>query len=464
MPSSFNENELCNQMIELELMIEYRNFKESLVLVQKILQDQPDYLPAKEALHQIYRLTGQSKRAHDLQKEIDTHNEFRAKESLSEPAKEEYAKIESRRFAERIEQLTKTIYQGGSIEEILRRTAQELLDNLKADRCHIYLADEEQQEYSHYEYCDQGATPNVNPEMEKFVLNWLQTNAVSDSPAINAKMQQDSSFSTAQPLLEKFQVHNMLGFPLYHKSLVIGYLAVQQCVPHYTWKDKDISLFLSVSGHLATAIRNLQSLKVLRDKAYQDKLTGLYNRHFLEERLSVEIANSKRLRYPLCLCILDIDHFKEINDNYGHSAGDSVLIKLAFLLRTNVRKSCIVARWGGEEFLVVFPRVDLVTAFLIMEQLRQKVCQTLEIKGRAVSISAGVAQACFDCTLSIDELQNELIKEADNNLYQAKQNGRNQVVAIPPEEKTTNPENFLATEGIEKSGLLAERDQCTELD
>jgi lipopolysaccharide biosynthesis regulator YciM len=140
MLSSFNENKLCDQMIELELMIEYRNFKESLVLLQKILQDHPDYLPAKEALHQVYRQTGQSKRAHDLQREIDDHIELKAKASLSDSAKEEYVKIESRKFAEKIEQLTKVIYQGRNIEEILKCTAQELLDDLKADRCHIYLA------------------------------------------------------------------------------------------------------------------------------------------------------------------------------------------------------------------------------------------------------------------------------------------------------------------------------------
>ncbi len=462
MLGSLNENELCAQMIELELLIEYRNYNDSLVLAQKILQDHPGYLPAKEALHQVYRLTGQSKRAQHLQREIDAHVEVRAKESLSDSAKEELANIEGRKFAERTEQLTKVIYQGRNIEEILQRTAQKLLDELKSDRCHIYLADEGKQEYIHYEYHDQGAAQSLDPEMEQFVLDWLQTNAGSDSPAISAKMQEDSSFSAAWPLLVKYQVHSMLGFPLNHKSSTIGYLAVQQCVSYYTWNDMDLSLLSSACGHLATAIRNLQSLKALQDKAYQDKLTGLYNRHFLEERLSVELANSRRLRYPLCLCILDIDHFKEINDNFGHAAGDSVLMKIAFLIRTNVRKSCIVARWGGEEFLVVFPRVELVTAFMIMEQLRQKVCQTLEIEGRYISISAGIVQASLDGSLSLDEVQSELIKEADNFLYQAKQNGRNQVIGIPPVEKIHNSDCLITTEGCKRADLLTEDDHYTE--
>jgi GAF domain-containing protein len=118
-------------------------------------------------------------------------------------------------------------------------------------------------------------TKFLDPEMEQFVLQWLQRNAVSDSPAMSAKMQEDSSFSEAWPLLAKYQVHNMLGFPLYHKSLAIGYLAVQQCVPYYTWNELELSLISTVCGHLANAIRNLQSLKDLQDKAYQDKLTGL---------------------------------------------------------------------------------------------------------------------------------------------------------------------------------------------
>jgi diguanylate cyclase (GGDEF)-like protein len=116
----------------------------------------------------------------------------------------------------------------------------------------------------------------------------------------------------------------------------------------------------------------------------------------------------------------------------------------------------LVDRWGGEEFLIVFPRVEIETAFLIIDELRQKVCQTLEIQGRFISFSAGVVQAGLDNPMSIDELQHELIKEADYNLYQAKGNGRNQVVAIPSAGKIHNPDYMLTPEGTETNDLLTE--------
>jgi diguanylate cyclase (GGDEF)-like protein len=130
----------------------------------------------------------------------------------------------------------------------------------------------------------------------------------------------------------------------------------------------------------------------MQDLAFKDSLTGLNNRHFLKERLGVELSNAQRLHYPLSLAIMDVDHFKRINDTYGHPAGDTVLRKLGLLLKTNVRKGTVVARWGGEEFLAVFPNMELSTAALIMERFRRKVENTIRVEERIVTISAGLAQ------------------------------------------------------------------------
>jgi PleD family two-component response regulator len=88
----------------------------------------------------------------------------------------------------------------------------------------------------------------------------------------------------------------------------------------YSWSEGDLTLFSVACGHLATAFENLRSFTELQDLAFKDSLTGLNNRHFLKERLGVELSNAQRLHYPLSLAIMDVDHFKYINDTYGHPA------------------------------------------------------------------------------------------------------------------------------------------------
>ncbi len=432
MITALEERDLCDQMVEAELLLEYRNFDEASVRLEKILLEHPEYLPAKEALEQICRLTGQTKKSQDMQKEIRALTDRRAKEHLSTSAREEYSKIERRRFSEKVEHLTKVIYQGRTVEEVLSNTATELLDILKSDRYFVFLVDEDKSSLQHYEYCHCDVLPCLDQSTTELMLGWLEGLKNVGTPTVLLKLQSDPVWTESRSLLEQHQIHGMMAFPLVHKSITMGWLVVQQCVPYYTWDEDDLTLFSAVSGHLASAIQSLRIFGVLQEKAYTDNLTGLYNRHFLQERLLVELGNAQRLGYPLCLALLDIDHFKQINDTYGHLVGDSVLVKLAYLLKTNVRKGCVVARWGGEEFLVVFPRLELEAVAFTMDRFREKVCQTIEIEGRSISISVGVAQADLANFQSIEHTQSALIHEADNHLYSAKRNGRNQVIFGTP--------------------------------
>ena len=129
------ENKLCDLMIEIGLMMEYRDFNKAATCLERILVENAEYLPAKEALHEVYCRTGQTKRSQDLAREIRALERHKAKESLSDTAREELAKIEGRQFAEQIAHFTRVIYQSRTSEEILLSTAIELLNVLKADRC-----------------------------------------------------------------------------------------------------------------------------------------------------------------------------------------------------------------------------------------------------------------------------------------------------------------------------------------
>ena len=152
-----------------------------------------------------------------------------------------------------------------------------------------------------------------------------------------------------------------------------------------------------------------------------DKLTGCWNRHRFEEAVKSEIDRLERYDQPLSLLIIDIDHFKQINDRHGHAAGDRVLVDLAGLLRNSLRTIDSLTRWGGEEFIILCPNTTLETAHLLAERLREKVAHTTFAKRGTLTISVGVAE-CLG-----KESWQQWLERADGALYTAKNNGRNRV-------------------------------------
>ncbi|TYO96365.1 response regulator receiver modulated diguanylate cyclase [Geothermobacter ehrlichii] len=168
-----------------------------------------------------------------------------------------------------------------------------------------------------------------------------------------------------------------------------------------------------------------RSNQMLLELSLTDPLTGLNNRRYMMEVLDREFERSQRSGASLCLVMIDIDHFKRVNDTYGHQKGDVVLRGLADLLRKHLRQYDTAARFGGEEFALILPETDLGEAALVAERLRratEKLTFT-QIPGLQVSASLGVA--CYPMQ-GID-VPDDLIREADYALYNAKRLGRNRV-------------------------------------
>jgi diguanylate cyclase (GGDEF)-like protein len=160
-------------------------------------------------------------------------------------------------------------------------------------------------------------------------------------------------------------------------------------------------------------------------KASTDPLTGLHNRLNFDQALAGEMARSERYGTPLSLILYDIDHFKRVNDTYGHLAGDKVLVQLSRFVPNLIRTSDFLARWGGEEFIILAPGSGGPMAFQAAEKLRDAVGQVVFEDVGAVTCSFGVAQWVPGETAA------EFIARADEALYRAKANGRNQVVLAP---------------------------------
>ncbi|HVV88074.1 MAG TPA: GGDEF domain-containing protein [Kofleriaceae bacterium] len=162
-----------------------------------------------------------------------------------------------------------------------------------------------------------------------------------------------------------------------------------------------------------------------------DGLTGVHNKRYLLEFLERELAGATRHGHPLSLVLFDLDHFKRVNDERGHLAGDHVLKEIAARIKSRVRREDLFARYGGEEFACVLASTGLDGAVTFAEHIRRLVAERPVIfDGQPVPTTISLGVACAFQELEIDALM--LIKRADDNLYAAKRGGRNQVVPPPP--------------------------------
>ena len=162
--------------------------------------------------------------------------------------------------------------------------------------------------------------------------------------------------------------------------------------------------------------------------AITDNLTGLYNRHYLNTHLENMFSQSKKNKKALSLMILDMDHFKQVNDTYGHDGGDMVLKKLAEVIINTCRSADLAARFGGEEFVILMPETDVPAALDAANRLREAVEKTefkINANGDVIRKTASIGVSNFRATL--DDSVEAMLKRADESLYEAKNNGRNQV-------------------------------------
>lgn len=221
--------------------------------------------------------------------------------------------------------------------------------------------------------------------------------------------------------------------------------AYYHAMPYLDARIQDLSNQVSLQNN--TYVESLQANFDKIEELYQkvgelsltDSLTGLRNRRFFYDNLQQMIVLAARHRVPICFCIVDIDFFKLVNDNFGHLAGDYVLKELSQMLSQEFRKSDVIVRYGGEEFLIILFDIDTDSCLNMMEIFRQKVERhTFEFRSKlmAITISIGITgesqidHQCGDLS--------QFVSQADKALYMAKSKGRNQVVLFDPELNNPN--------------------------
>lgn len=256
------------------------------------------------------------------------------------------------------------------------------------------------------------SVPGDNPN--SIVIQRREVHVLGDAPSVHAAFRD----------LSHAHIHSWLGAPLIVHERLIGMLALDSAQSDYFTADH-ARLASAFAAQVAITLENARLYAEVERLAITDELTALYNRRYLVEWGAREFARARRYRHPLSAILLDIDHFKRVNDVYGHPVGDQVLRAVGRRIRENLRSIDLVGRYGGEEFVVLLPETGQDEAFLVAERLRRALCEiAVDTSGGSleITVSLGVATVTEDCP----DLP-ALLERADAAMYAAKRAGRNRV-------------------------------------
>lgn len=219
-------------------------------------------------------------------------------------------------------------------------------------------------------------------------------------------------------------VRSTLCAPLRSRDNITGAIIVTKNKPAKEFSNSSRRLLATFANHSAVAIENTLLYKKTQLLSVTDGLTGLYNHRYFQERMQIELSRAQRYDLNFSLIMIDVDNFKDINDTYGHLIGDELLIKVSLHLKKTVRESDAVARYGGDEFVILLPETAKKDAMVVGERIRVDLIERKIGGNIGVHVSAGVSAYPDDGVYSQD-----IIKKADDALYRAKQEGRNRTYA-----------------------------------
>lgn len=284
-----------------------------------------------------------------------------------------------------------------------------------------------------------------SPQMHRLVNAWLRCDQVEVISAYNGDQAMELAVSSpVDVILLDVEMPDINGFDLCRR-LKSEPSCVNTPIIFLTGasspEDRVMGLDLGATDYVIkpfhpaefqarvrAALRTKYLLDLLQQRAQIDGLTSLRNRAYLNERLTAEISRINRRPEPLGAIMMDVDHFKSINDTYGHATGDEVLRSIGEVLNTRTRKEDIVARYGGEEFTILTPGVGHDGTYQLAERLRRTI-EGLSIRGRAgpIRVTCSFGISYFD-----PDSPDTLLQRADVALYAAKQRGRNCVMVYEP--------------------------------
>jgi diguanylate cyclase (GGDEF)-like protein len=258
------------------------------------------------------------------------------------------------------------------------------------------------------------------------IAGWVAERGV---PVVVPDVARDKRFSPRADRHTGFKTKTLMAAPIKSKGQVLGVLEVINKTTGENFNEEDLELLMRFVDQAAVAVERIMLYQKLQELVVTDDLTSLFNSRYLSRSIETEVQRSDRYGTTVCLIFMDVDHFKDVNDNYGHLAGSKLLVEMAQLLISQVRSIDIVARYGGDEFVVVLPQTSSRDAVLVAERMRRAIEKNTFLKneGYHFRMTASFGVASYPGTAKSKE---DLLRLADEAMYKVKHKNRNGVYAI----------------------------------
>ena len=328
------------------------------------------------------------------------------------------------------EEVSKTLTSTVELNEVLGTIMKKAKKLIRAEAWSILLLDEDTGELVFEKTAGKKENrKKMSKERLKLgegIAGWV---AQEKMPVVVPDVSKDPRFSSRIDKETDFRTKSIMCVPIQNKGTILGVLEVVNTTNDEPFTREDLDLMLRIVDHAAIAIERSTLYQKMAELSVTDDLTKLFNTRYLNRTLEIELTRATRHHTSLSLIFMDVDHFKLINDNYGHLVGSKLLVEMGQLLLKSLRTVDIVARYGGDEFVMVLPQTAPKHALQIAERIRRSIEHNVFLKkdGYSFKVTASFGVASYS---ERAKSQEELLKLADEAMYRVKNQTRNGVYAI----------------------------------
>lgn len=352
--------------------------------------------------------------------------------------KDNSARIENKKLQESLavakkeilffEEVGKTLTSSLDLNEILTAIMKKTKEITNADTWSVFLADQETGDIV-FEKSDNKKASKIGKYRLKLgegIAGWVAKEGI---PVIVPDVSRDPRLGSGPNKKAYLKTKSLMCVPIKSQGAVIGVLEVINKTKGKQFTKEDLDLLMRLIDQAALAIERSALYQKMEELALTDDLTKLFNTRYLNRTIDMEIQRSNRHHSSISLIFIDIDYFKDVNDQYGHLVGSKMLVEMGQLILKNLRSIDIVARYGGDEFVVVLPQTSAKSAIQIAERIRASVEQNVFLKkeGYSLKVTASFGIASYPENAKSKE---ELLRLADEAMYKVKYTTRNGVYAI----------------------------------
>ena len=324
-----------------------------------------------------------------------------------------------------LDEVGKTILSALELKKVLNVIMEKTKELVPSNAWSLLLVDEKNEEllFSAAIGSRAGKLSDVRLKIGQGIAGWV---AKEGKPVIVQNVMDDTRFFKEIDKKTDFKTKSVLCVPLESRGKILGVLEVINKSGDGLFTNRDLEMVTKLAGFAAIAIDNARLYHQTRMLALTDELTKLYNSRFFNQFLDSELKRCLRYDSRVSLVFLDLDFFKTVNDRWGHLVGSRVLTETALILKDGLREVDVVARYGGDEFLVILPETNIQEAGQVAERMRQAIEEHVfqEEEGLDIKMTASFGVACYP---DFAPTKDELIRQADQAMYRVKRMNRNGV-------------------------------------